>query len=249
MSPSPQSSSLKFFGHIASPPRAKIGQALSPYESALVLINNVLTSETKAAKKELFIGTLHALSSNILRLASFPRRKSFLRGSWEKSLAELGFGKGFISAVWCPHLKNEEGIYPFFDASVPYVWSLRAWIFSTKNTIFRSISFASRLLMDELIGFGWLAKSKKNDSSALRLPPHSQWSDLYFVNCHEKMLTFAADNSTTTRNSVRWKLGSYNNTSCHRQTTTVQPRWSAFEVFSLTLKHPHQTRKMSLQTF
>ena len=58
-------------GHIASPPRAKIGQevghALSPYEDALVLINNVLTSETEAAKKELFIGTLHvhALSSNI----------------------------------------------------------------------------------------------------------------------------------------------------------------------------------------
>ena len=49
-------------GHIASPPRAKIGQALSPCERELVLINNVLTSETKAAKKELFIGTLHALS-------------------------------------------------------------------------------------------------------------------------------------------------------------------------------------------
>ena len=68
-------------GHIASPPRAKIGQALSPCERELVLINNVLTSETKAAKKELFIGTLHALSSNILRLASCRRRKSFLRGS------------------------------------------------------------------------------------------------------------------------------------------------------------------------
>lgn len=68
-------------GHIASPPRAKIGQALSPCERELVLINNVLTSEIKAAKKELFIGTLHALSSNILRLALCRRRKSFLRGS------------------------------------------------------------------------------------------------------------------------------------------------------------------------
>ena len=93
-------------GHIASPPRAKIGQALSPCERELVLINNVLTSEAKAAKKELFIGTLHALSSNILRLALCRRRKSFLRGSLEKSLAEVSFGKGFISAVWCPYLKN-----------------------------------------------------------------------------------------------------------------------------------------------
>ena len=50
-------------GHIASPPRAKIGQALSPCERELVLINNVLTSAIKATKKELFIGTLHALSS------------------------------------------------------------------------------------------------------------------------------------------------------------------------------------------
>ena len=94
-------------GHIASPPRAKIGQALSPCERELVLINNVLTSEAKAAKKELFIGTLHALSSNILRLASCRQRKSFLGGSLEKSLAEVSFGKGFISAVWCPYLKNE----------------------------------------------------------------------------------------------------------------------------------------------
>ena len=38
--------------HISSPPRPKIGQALSQCESALVLINNILTSETKAAKKE-----------------------------------------------------------------------------------------------------------------------------------------------------------------------------------------------------
>ena len=68
-------------GQIASPPRAKIGQALSPCGRELVLINNVLTSEIKAAKKELFIGTLHALSSNILRLALCRRRKSFLRGS------------------------------------------------------------------------------------------------------------------------------------------------------------------------
>ena len=36
-------------GHIASPPRAKIGQALSPCERELVLINNVLTSEIKHA--------------------------------------------------------------------------------------------------------------------------------------------------------------------------------------------------------
>ena len=57
-------------GHIASPPRAKIGQALSPCVRELVLINNVLTSAIKAKKKELFIGTLHALSSNILRLQS-----------------------------------------------------------------------------------------------------------------------------------------------------------------------------------
>ena len=70
-------------------------------------MNNVLTSETKAAKKEFFIGALHALSSNILRLASCRRRKSFLRGSWDKSLAKVSFGKGFISAVWCPYLKNE----------------------------------------------------------------------------------------------------------------------------------------------
>ena len=35
-------------GHIASPPRAKIGQALSPCERELVLINNVLTSEIKS---------------------------------------------------------------------------------------------------------------------------------------------------------------------------------------------------------
>ena len=68
-------------GHIASPPRAKIGQALSPCERELVLINNVLTSAIKATKKELFIGTLHALSSNILRLALCRRRESFLRGS------------------------------------------------------------------------------------------------------------------------------------------------------------------------
>ena len=68
-------------GHISSPPRAKISQALSPCERELVLINNVLTSEIKAAKKELCIGTLHALSSNILRLALCRRRKSFLRGS------------------------------------------------------------------------------------------------------------------------------------------------------------------------
>ena len=80
------------------------GQASSPYESALVLIN-----KTKAANKELLIGTLHvhALSSNILRLTSCRRRKSFLRGSCEKSLAEVSFGKGFISAIWCPYLKNE----------------------------------------------------------------------------------------------------------------------------------------------
>ena len=80
------------------------GQASSPYESALVLIN-----KTKAANKELLISTLHvhALSSNILRLASCRRRKSFLRGSCEKSLAEVSFGKGFISAIWCPYLKNE----------------------------------------------------------------------------------------------------------------------------------------------
>ena len=68
-------------GHIAGPPRAKIGQALSPCERELVLINNVLTSTIKATKKELFIGTLHALSSNILRLALCRRRESFLRGS------------------------------------------------------------------------------------------------------------------------------------------------------------------------
>ena len=68
-------------GHIASPPRAKIGQALSPCERELVLINNILTSAIKAAKKELFIGTLHALSLNILRLALCRRRESFLRGS------------------------------------------------------------------------------------------------------------------------------------------------------------------------
>ena len=68
-------------GHIGSPPRAKIGQALSPCERELVLINNVLTSAIKATKKELFIGTLHALSSNILRLALCRRRESFLRGS------------------------------------------------------------------------------------------------------------------------------------------------------------------------
>ena len=68
-------------GHIGSPPRAKIGQALSPCERELVLINNVLTSAINATKKELFIGTLHALSSNILRLALCRRRESFLRGS------------------------------------------------------------------------------------------------------------------------------------------------------------------------
>ena len=68
-------------GHMASPPRAKIGQPLSPCERELVLINNVLTSAIKATKKELFIGTLHALSSNILRLALCRRRESFLRGS------------------------------------------------------------------------------------------------------------------------------------------------------------------------
>ena len=68
-------------GHIAGPRRAKIGQALSPCERELVLINNVLTSAIKATKKELFIGTLHALSSNILRLALCRRRESFLRGS------------------------------------------------------------------------------------------------------------------------------------------------------------------------
>ena len=68
-------------GHIASPPRAKIGQALSPCERELVLINNVLTSAIKTTKKELFIGSLHALSSNILRLALCRRRESFLRGS------------------------------------------------------------------------------------------------------------------------------------------------------------------------
>ena len=68
-------------GHIASPLRAKIGQALSPCERELVLINNVLRSAIKATKKELFIGTLHALSSNILRLALCRRRERFLRGS------------------------------------------------------------------------------------------------------------------------------------------------------------------------
>ena len=68
-------------GHIASLPRAKIGQALSPCERELVLINIVLTSAIKAVKKELFIGTLHALSSNILRLALCRRTESFLRGS------------------------------------------------------------------------------------------------------------------------------------------------------------------------
>ena len=40
-----------------------------------------------------------------------------------------------------------------FDALVAQVWSLRTRIFSTKNTIFRSIRLASRLLMDELTGF------------------------------------------------------------------------------------------------
>ena len=68
-------------GHIASPPTAKMGQALSPCERELVLTNNVLTSVIKAAKKELFIGTLHALSSNIMRLDLCRRRESFLRGS------------------------------------------------------------------------------------------------------------------------------------------------------------------------
>ena len=119
-------------GHIASPLRAKIGQALSPCARELVLINNVLTSEIKAAKKELFIGTLHALSSNILRLALCRRRKSFLRGSWEKSLAGV--------SLELTHMN-------FF--------------FFSKTTIFRSIRFTSRLLMDELTGFGWLARSKK----------------------------------------------------------------------------------------
>ena len=117
LSPSPQSSPLKLCAAIASLPRAKIGQALSPYESALVLINNVVTSETKAAKKELFISTLHALTLNILRVASCLRRKSFLWGSWEKGQAEVSFGKSFVCAVWYPYLKNEhdrneEGIYP-----------------------------------------------------------------------------------------------------------------------------------------
>ena len=121
----------------------------------------------RSRDERVFVGTLHALSSNILRLASCRRRKSFLRGSWEKSLAEVSFRKGFISAVWCPYLKNENEenmkkvFILCFDALVAQVWSLRTWIFSTKNTIFRSIRLASRLLMDELTGFAWLARSKK----------------------------------------------------------------------------------------
>ena len=40
----------------------------------------------------------------------------------EKSLAEVSFGKGFISAVWCPYLNNEneenmrKAFIPCFDA-------------------------------------------------------------------------------------------------------------------------------------
>ena len=82
VSASPKSSSLKFCAAILpARQQQKIGQAFSPYEKALVLINNVLTSETKGAKKKLFSGSLHALSSKILKLPSCRQRKSFLRGS------------------------------------------------------------------------------------------------------------------------------------------------------------------------
>ena len=106
-------------GHIASPPRAKIGQPLSPCERELVLINNVLTSEAKAAKKELFIGTLHALSSNILRLASLCF-KEFLAGFLREKSGWSKLWKRFYICCLVPisqkrkRGKHEEGIYPLF---------------------------------------------------------------------------------------------------------------------------------------
>ena len=58
--------------------------------------------------------------------------------------------------------KHEEGIYPLFWCFSCLSLELTQMIFFfTKNTIFRSIRFTSRLLMDELKGFGWLARSKE----------------------------------------------------------------------------------------
>ena len=34
-------------------------------------------------------------------------KKEFLARFLRESLAEVSFGKGFISAIWCPYLKNE----------------------------------------------------------------------------------------------------------------------------------------------
>ena len=152
-------------GHIASSPRAKIGQALSPCERELALINNVLTSETKSAKKELFIGTLHALSSNILRLASLCF-KEFLAGFLREKSGWSKLWKRFYICCLVPisqkrkRGKHEEGIYPLFWCFSCLSLELTQMLFFfTKNTIFRSIRFTSRLLMDELTGFGWLARS------------------------------------------------------------------------------------------
>ena len=58
--------------------------------------------------------------------------------------------------------KHEEGIYPLFWCFSCLSLELTQMLFFfTKNTIFRSIRFTSRLLMDELKGFGWLARSKE----------------------------------------------------------------------------------------
>ena len=137
--------------------------------------------------------------------------ESFLRGSRVKSLAKVSFGKDFISAVWCPCLKNENEesmkkvFILSFDALVAWVWSLRTWIFSIKNTIFWSIRFASRLLMDELTGFGWLARSKKTTPPLRGYPILSKAISTSW-DYRDKMLTFVADNNKTARNSVRWEV-------------------------------------------
>ena len=72
----------------------------------------------KSCEERAFYRYLACLSSNILRLASCRQRKSFLGGSLEKSLAEVSFGKGFISAVWCPYIylknENEENMKKIF---------------------------------------------------------------------------------------------------------------------------------------
>ena len=58
--------------------------------------------------------------------------------------------------------KHEEDIYPLFWCFSFLSLELTEMnFFHKKNTIFRSIRFTSRLLMDELTGFGWLARSKK----------------------------------------------------------------------------------------